>query len=63
MALLQEYFRHNSVMRLLQTEYDRAAAEERIWFANPNLRFRVATIKTSSGKGITTASFCSEIRS
>ena len=48
---------------ILQTEYDRAAAEERIWFANPNLRFRVATIKTSSGKGITTASFCSEIRS
>jgi len=48
---------------ILQTEYDRAAAEERIWFANPNLRFRVATIKTSNGKGITTASFCSEIRS
>ncbi len=47
----------------LLTEYDRAAAEERIWFANPNLRFRVAMIKTSDGKGVTTASFSSEIRS
>jgi phycoerythrin-associated linker protein len=47
----------------LLTEYELAAAEERIWFANPNLRFRVATIKTSDGKGVTTASFSSEIRS
>ncbi|WP_193196578.1 phycobiliprotein lyase [Nostoc sp. MG11] len=47
----------------LLTEYDHAAAEERIWFANPNLRFRVAMIKTSDGKGVTTASFSSEIRS
>jgi phycoerythrin-associated linker protein len=47
----------------LLTEYDLAAAEERIWFANPNLRFRVSMIKTSDGKGVTTASFSSEIRS
>ncbi|MBD2507049.1 phycobiliprotein lyase [Nostoc sp. LEGE 12450] len=47
----------------LLTEYEHAAAEERIWFATPNLRFRVATIKTSDGKGVTTASFSSEIRS
>lgn len=47
----------------LVTEYDRAAAEERIWFATPNLRFRVSLIKTSDGKGVTTASFSSEIRS
>jgi phycoerythrin-associated linker protein len=47
----------------LLTEYELAAAEERIWFATPNLRFRVATIKTSDGKGVTTASFSSEIRS
>ncbi|MDF5708152.1 MAG: phycobiliprotein lyase [Nostoc sp. S4] len=47
----------------LVTEYDLAAAEERIWFANPNLRFRVSLIKTSDGKGVTTASFSSEIRS
>ncbi len=47
----------------LLTEYDLTAAEERIWFANPNLRFRVSMIKTSDGKGVTTASFSSEIRS
>ncbi|NET03288.1 MAG: phycobiliprotein lyase [Symploca sp. SIO2B6] len=47
----------------LITEYDRAAAEERIWFATPNLRFRVSLIKTSDGQGVLTASFSSEIRS
>ena len=47
----------------LVTAYELAAAEERIWFATPNLRFRVATINTSDGKGVTTASFSSEIRS
>jgi phycoerythrin-associated linker protein len=48
---------------VLLTEYDRAAAEERIWFVNPNLRFRVSTIKTSDGAGVVTASFSSELRS
>lgn len=48
---------------ILLTEYDRAAAEERIWFATANLRFRVSSIKTSDGTGVVTASFSSEIRS
>ena len=47
---------------VLETSYDRAAAEEKIWFVNENLRFRVATIKTSAGTGIVTASFSSEVR-
>ncbi|MBE9068077.1 phycobiliprotein lyase [Leptolyngbya cf. ectocarpi LEGE 11479] len=47
---------------ILTTAYERAAAEEKIWFATPNLRFRVSLIKTSSGKGVTTASFSSEVR-
>jgi phycoerythrin-associated linker protein len=47
---------------VLLTAYDRAAAEEKIWFINPNLRFRVAMIKTSDGNGVVTASFSSEIR-
>lgn len=47
---------------VLLTEYDRAAAEEKIWFVNPNVRFRVSMIKTSDGTGIVTASFASEIR-
>ncbi|NEN91735.1 MAG: phycobiliprotein lyase [Okeania sp. SIO3H1] len=48
---------------ILHTEYDRAAAEEKIWFGTPNLRFRVSLIKTSDGNGVLTASFSSEIRS
>ena len=47
---------------VLTTAYDRAAAEEKIWFTTDNLRFRVSLIKTSSGKGVTTASLSSEIR-
>lgn len=48
---------------VLLTAYNRAAAEERIWFVNPNLRFRVSMIKTSDGAGVLTASFASETRS
>ncbi|MEO1620181.1 MAG: phycobiliprotein lyase [Cyanobacteria bacterium J06632_3] len=47
---------------VLKTGYDRAAAEEKIWFANDNLRFRVSLIKTSNGEGVTTASLSSEVR-
>ena len=47
---------------VLTTAYDRAAAEEKIWFASDNLRFRVSLIKTSDGKGVTTASLSSEVR-
>lgn len=47
---------------VLETYYDAAAAEERIWFANPNLRLRVSQILTSAGSGVVTASFSSEIR-
>jgi phycoerythrin-associated linker protein len=47
---------------VLVTAYDRAAAEERIWFVNPNVRCRVSLIKTSAGSGVVTASFSSEIR-
>lgn len=47
---------------VLTTAYDRAAAEEKIWFVNPNVRCRVSLIKTSAGSGVVTASFSSEIR-
>ena len=47
---------------ILVTSYDRAAAEEKIWFVNPNVRCRVSLIKTSAGSGVVTASFSSEIR-
>lgn len=48
---------------ILNTQYERATAEEKIWFATENVRFRVSLIKTGDGKGVTTASFSSEIRS
>ncbi|MDJ0705144.1 MAG: phycobiliprotein lyase [Leptolyngbyaceae cyanobacterium MO_188.B28] len=47
---------------VLVTGYDRAAAEEKIWFVNPNVRCRVSLIKTSAVSGVVTASFSSEIR-
>jgi phycoerythrin-associated linker protein len=47
---------------VLVTAYERAAAEEKIWFVNPNVRCRVSLIKTSAGTGVVTASFSSEIR-
>ena len=47
---------------VLTTSYDRASAEEKIWFINSNLRFRVSMIKTSDGKGVVNASFSTEIR-
>lgn len=47
---------------VLTTAYERAAAEEKIWFTTNDLRFRVSLIKTSSGQGVTTASLSSEIR-
>ncbi|WP_034937094.1 phycobiliprotein lyase [Gloeocapsa sp. PCC 73106] len=47
---------------VLLTPYERAMAEEKIWFINPNFRLRVSLIKTSQGSGVVTASFSSEIR-
>jgi phycoerythrin-associated linker protein len=57
-----EYYFTEEGMFVLETSYDRAAAEERIWFVNPQLRFRVSMIKTSGGSGVVTASFASEIK-
>ena len=47
---------------ILTTQYQQSTAEERIWFASPNVRFRVSLIKTSDGTGVVTPSFSSEIR-
>ena len=58
-----KYYFSDDETFVLVTDYDRATAEEKIWFATPNLRFRVSLIKTSDGKGVVTASFSSEIRS
>lgn len=57
-----QYVIHEDGTFVLTTGYERAAAEEKIWFATDNLRFRVSLIKTSNGKGVTTASLSSEVR-
>lgn len=62
MAAAGDYYFTEEGVFVLKTTYDRAAAEERIWFVNPNLRFRTSMIKTSGGSGVVTASFASEIR-
>ncbi|MEM1368823.1 MAG: phycobiliprotein lyase, partial [Cyanobacteria bacterium P01_H01_bin.15] len=62
MAAVGRYILTEDGTFILTTGYDRAAAEEKIWFATPNLRCRVSLIKTSKGTGVVTASFSSEIR-
>ncbi|PXF41524.1 Chromophore lyase CpcS/CpeS 3 [Gracilariopsis chorda] len=47
---------------VLETLYEAAAAEERIWFATKDLRIRVSQIRTSSGAGVVSASMSTEIR-
>ncbi|WP_434687540.1 phycobiliprotein lyase [Pseudanabaena minima] len=61
-AAIGEYHFTDDGTFVLITAYDRVAAEEKIWFVNPNVRCRVSLIKTSAGTGLVTASFSSEIR-
>lgn len=61
-AAVGEYSLTEDGTFVLITPYERAAAEEKIWFVNPNVRCRVSLIKTSAGTGVVTASFSSEIR-
>ncbi|WP_313941053.1 MULTISPECIES: phycobiliprotein lyase [Calothrix] len=61
-AAAGDYYLTEDGTFVLTTAYDRAAAEEKIWFVNPNVRCRVSLIKTSAGSGVVTASFSSEIR-
>ncbi len=46
----------------LSTKYHNTIAEERIWFANSNLRCRSSILRTSKGSGILQTSFASEVR-
>jgi phycoerythrin-associated linker protein len=61
-AAAGDYYLTEDGTFVLITAYDNAAAEEKIWFVNPNVRCRVSLIKTSAGTGVVTASFSSEIR-
>ena len=63
MPAVGDYHFTEEGMFILVTPYDRAAAEERIWFATKNVRLRVSNILTGNGEGVLTTSFASEIRS
>jgi len=62
MAAIGKYHFTDDGTFVLITPYERASAEEKIWFISPNVRCRVSLIKTSAGSGVVTASFSSEIR-
>lgn len=54
------YVMGNDESLTLITEQDALYAEDRLWFASPNLRLRTSVLKQSDGFSM--ASFCSEIR-
>jgi len=47
---------------ILQTDYEALSAEETFWFKTPDLRVRCSSIKTQGGKGVTTCSLSTEVR-
>lgn len=57
---LQGSYRVEDDVLTIVTPTDAGQIEERLWFANPNLRMRTSVLKT--GDGVQMASFCSEIR-
>lgn len=57
---LQGSYRVEDDVLTIVTPTDVGQIEERLWFANPNLRMRTSVLKT--GDGVQMASFCSEIR-
>lgn len=57
---LQGSYRVEDEVLTIVTPTDAGQLEERLWFANPNLRMRTSVLKT--GDVVQMASFCSEIR-
>ncbi|MBW4484964.1 MAG: phycobiliprotein lyase [Tildeniella torsiva UHER 1998/13D] len=57
---LQGSYRVEDDVLTIVTSTDAGQIEERLWFANPNLRMRTSVLKT--GDAVQIASFCSEIR-
>ena len=56
------YRLHEDDTMTIVTEYERAATEERIWFASPNLRLRVSTVRMEDSGAIATTTFASDVR-
>ncbi|MGB3312608.1 MAG: phycobiliprotein lyase [Nodosilinea sp.] len=57
---VQGRYRVDDEVLTILTPTEAGQVEERLWFANPNLRMRTSVLKV--GDAVQTASFCSEIR-
>lgn len=58
--VIGEYHIDHEEALVLVTEYDTMSINERFWFPHPNVRLRTSTVKRFGG--LSTATFCAEIR-
>ncbi len=58
--VIGEYHIDHEEALVLVTEYDTMSINERFWFPHPDLRLRTSTVKRFGG--LSTATFCAEIR-
>ncbi|AFZ49323.1 phycobiliprotein lyase [Dactylococcopsis salina] len=58
--VMGEYHIDQEDALVLITEYDTMSINERFWFPHPSLRLRTSTVKRFGG--LSTATFCAEIR-
>ncbi len=58
--VIGEYWVDREDALVLVTEYDTMSINERFWFPHPNIRLRTSTVKRFGG--LSTATFCAEIR-
>lgn len=58
--VMGEYHIDHEDALVLVTDYDSMSINERFWFPHPNIRLRTSTVKRFGG--LSTATFCAEIR-
>lgn len=58
--VIGEYHIDQEEALVLVTEYDTMSIQERFWFPHPDIRLRTSTVKRFGG--LSTATFCAEIR-
>ncbi|MFP3345132.1 phycobiliprotein lyase, partial [Halomonas sp. SIMBA_159] len=58
--VIGEYHIDQEEALVLVTDYDTMSINERFWFPHPDIRLRTSTVKRFGG--LSTATFCAEIR-
>jgi len=58
--VMGQYHIDNDQALVLVTEYESMSINERFWFSHPDVRLRASTVKRFGG--LSTATFCAEIR-